>query len=71
MSLDGSVGPVGGLPQKTIAVQNAGATVFFVPAGGNYHAADEWVSIPDVIATAEILRQTVVALLGAPVASAQ
>jgi PDZ domain-containing protein len=39
MSLDGSVGPVGGLPQKTIAVQNAGATVFFVPAGGNYHAA--------------------------------
>lgn len=39
MALDGTVGPVGGLPQKTIAVENAGATVFFVPAGDNYKAA--------------------------------
>lgn len=31
MSLDGTVGDVGGVPQKTIAVENAGATVFFVP----------------------------------------
>jgi PDZ domain-containing protein len=28
---DGSVGDVGGLEQKTVAVENAGATVFFVP----------------------------------------
>jgi PDZ domain-containing protein len=28
---DGSVGDVGGLEQKTVAVENAGATIFFVP----------------------------------------
>jgi PDZ domain-containing protein len=28
---DGSVGPVGGVSEKTIAVERAGATVFFVP----------------------------------------
>jgi acetylornithine deacetylase/succinyl-diaminopimelate desuccinylase-like protein len=51
-------------------LQSAGIpTVLFGPDGGNYHAADEWVSIPDVIATAEILRRAVVTLLGAPVAA--
>ena len=29
----GAVGPVGGVREKTIAVERAGATVFFVPAG--------------------------------------
>jgi PDZ domain-containing protein len=38
MSLDGTVGPVGGVAQKTIAVENAGANVFFVPKA-NYGAA--------------------------------
>lgn len=38
MSLDGTVGAVGGVAQKTIAVENAGATVFFVPKA-NYAAA--------------------------------
>jgi Lon-like protease len=38
MSLDGTVGAVGGVAQKTIAVENAGATVFFVPKD-NYAAA--------------------------------
>lgn len=28
----GAVGPVGGIPEKTVAVEQAGATVFFVPA---------------------------------------
>ena len=28
---EGDVGDVGGVPQKTIAVERAGATVFFVP----------------------------------------
>ncbi|WP_319447039.1 MULTISPECIES: M20 family metallopeptidase [unclassified Mycobacterium] len=52
-------------------LQSAGIpTVLFGPDGGNYHAADEWVSIPDVIASAEILRRTVVTLIGAPVNSA-
>lgn len=29
----GNVGAVGGVPQKTVAVERAGATVFFVPSG--------------------------------------
>ncbi len=49
-------------------LQNAGIpTVLFGPDGGNYHAADEWVSIPDVVASAEILRQTVATLLATSV----
>jgi PDZ domain-containing protein len=31
MDAQGDVGPVGGVPQKTIAVENAGATIFLVP----------------------------------------
>jgi len=31
MSIDGSIGDVGGVAQKTIAVRGAGASVFFVP----------------------------------------
>ncbi|MGH9069086.1 MAG: YlbL family protein [Acidimicrobiales bacterium] len=38
ISLQGQVGTVGGVPQKTIAVRNAGATVFLVPPD-NYHQA--------------------------------
>lgn len=35
MCADGSVGPVGGLKQKTIGARRAGADVFLVPAGEN------------------------------------
>jgi PDZ domain-containing protein len=35
INLDGSVGPVGGLKQKTIGVRNSGIRVFLVPAGDN------------------------------------
>lgn len=38
IDLKDRVGVVGGVPQKTIAVRNAGATVFLVPPG-NYHDA--------------------------------
>jgi Lon-like protease len=31
IAADGTVGPVGGVPQKTVAVENAGATIFLVP----------------------------------------
>ena len=31
MDAQGDVGDVGGVPQKTIAVENAGATIFLVP----------------------------------------
>ena len=33
MDASGGVGDVGGVPQKTVAVENAGATVFLVPPG--------------------------------------
>jgi acetylornithine deacetylase len=53
-------------------LQSAGIpTVLFGPHGGNYHAADEWISIPDLLATSEILRRTVATLLIAPVPSAK
>ena len=49
-------------------LQGAGVpTVLFGPKGGNFHAADEWVSIPDLVAAAEILQRTVITLLNAPV----
>ena len=32
---DGSVGPIGGIKQKTIGAHEAGADVFLVPAGEN------------------------------------
>jgi PDZ domain-containing protein len=35
INLDGSVGPVGGIPQKTIGVRNSGIRLFLVPAGDN------------------------------------
>ncbi|MBV8464227.1 MAG: hypothetical protein JO368_13095, partial [Acidimicrobiales bacterium] len=39
IAADGTVGEVGGLPQKTVAVENAGATIFLVPRGDNYRDA--------------------------------
>lgn len=38
MSVDGQVGQVGGVAQKTIAVRNAGASVLFVPLGELHQA---------------------------------
>jgi Lon-like protease len=35
IELDGSIGPVGGIKQKTYGVRSAGAEVFLVPAGEN------------------------------------
>ncbi|NTY58930.1 M20/M25/M40 family metallo-hydrolase [Mycolicibacterium sphagni] len=73
-AVNGVRSPVTGLNAWTDAAlfQSAGIpTVLFGPEGGNYHAADEWVSIPDMIATAEILRRAVVTLLGAAVPTAK
>lgn len=39
MSINGSVGIVGGVAQKTVAVRNAGAKIFLVPPG-NYKTAE-------------------------------
>ncbi len=35
LALDGSVGPIGGVKQKTFGARRAGADVFLVPAGDN------------------------------------
>ena len=35
IALDGSVGPIGGVKQKTYGARKAGADVFLVPAGEN------------------------------------
>ena len=36
----GNVGEVGGVPQKTVAVENAGASIFLVPPGTELRAGD-------------------------------
>ena len=36
---DGSIGPIGGIKQKTIGAREAGVDVFLVPAGENAQAA--------------------------------
>jgi PDZ domain-containing protein len=41
LALDGTVLPVGGLPQKTIGVRRADVDLFLVPAGENYEKALE------------------------------
>ncbi|BBY66575.1 M20 family metallopeptidase [Mycolicibacterium helvum] len=73
-AVNGVRSPITGLNAWTDAAlfQSAGIpTVLFGPEGGNYHAAEEWVSIPDVIATTEILRRTLVTMLGTSVSPAQ
>ena len=39
IELDGRVGPIGGVKQKTFGVREAGADVFLVPAGDNAREA--------------------------------
>jgi PDZ domain-containing protein len=39
LALDGTVGPIGGVKQKTIGVRRAGVDVFLVPAGENAQEA--------------------------------
>jgi acetylornithine deacetylase/succinyl-diaminopimelate desuccinylase-like protein len=72
-AVNGKPSVVTGLNAWTDAAlfQSAGIpTVLFGPEGSGYHAAGEWVSIPDLIATAEILRRTLVTLIGTPVQAA-
>jgi PDZ domain-containing protein len=42
MELDGSVGPIGGIKQKTYGAREAGAEVFLVPAGQNARDARKY-----------------------------
>jgi PDZ domain-containing protein len=39
LALDGTVGPIGGVKQKTLGVREAGVDVFLVPAGDNAREA--------------------------------
>jgi Lon-like protease len=39
IALDGSIGPIGGIAQKTIGVRRSGIDVFLVPAGDNARVA--------------------------------
>lgn len=46
-------------------MQDAGIpTVLFGPLGGNFHAPDEWVSIPETVVTARIVQRAVRTYLG-------
>jgi PDZ domain-containing protein len=56
IGLDGSVGPVGGLKQKTIGARRAGADVFLVPAGENAQTARRYAGGLRVVAV-ESFRQ--------------
>jgi PDZ domain-containing protein len=49
IALDGSVGPVGALKQKTVGVRRAGADVFLVPAGENAATARRYAGALRVI----------------------
>jgi PDZ domain-containing protein len=40
--LDGAVGPIGGVKQKTIGARQAGVDIFLVPAGDNYREAKKY-----------------------------
>jgi PDZ domain-containing protein len=44
IDLDGSVGPIGGVKQKTIGARRAGVDVFLVPAGENAAEARRYAS---------------------------
>jgi PDZ domain-containing protein len=59
--LDGGVGPVGGIQQKTIGARRAGAEVFIVPAGDNAAEARRFAGGMRVIAV-DSFRQALAAL---------
>ena len=63
--LDGSVGPVGALKQKTIGVRRSGADVFLVPAGDNAATARRYAGGLRVIPV-ESFRQALRALKTLP-----
>ena len=65
MQLDGSVGPIGGVKQKTYGVREAGADVFLVPAGENAKTARRYAG-PVRIIPVRSLNQALQALATLP-----
>ena len=61
INLDGSVGPIGGVKQKTIGAKQAGVDVFLVPAGENATEAKRYAGRMRVIPV-ETFRQALRAL---------
>jgi Lon-like protease len=61
INLDGSVGPIGGVKQKTIGAKRAGVNVFLVPAGDNANEAKRYAGSMRVIPV-ESFRQALRAL---------
>src|SRR5262245_29784081 len=62
---DGSVGPIGGVKQKTIGVRHAGVDVFLVPAGDNAKEARKYAGSVRIIPV-ESFRQALHALATLP-----
>ena len=62
---DGSVGPIGGVKQKTIGARRAGVDVFLVPAGDNAQEARKYAGSLRVIPV-ESFRQALHALATLP-----
>lgn len=59
LSATGQVGPIGGLPEKTIAVERAGASVFLVPesqVSQAKHAADSHLEVVGVSSLAQAVK---------------
>jgi PDZ domain-containing protein len=65
IQLDGSIGPVGGLKQKTFGVRRANADVFLVPAGENAETARRYAGGLRIIPV-ESFRQALQALKTLP-----
>jgi PDZ domain-containing protein len=61
INLDGSVGPIGGVKQKTIGAKQAGVNVFLVPAGENATEAKRYAGSMRVVPV-ETFRQALRAL---------
>lgn len=66
MRLDGTVGPIGGVEQKTWGVRDAGAQVFLVPAGDNARIAKKFAGSNLKIIPVTSLTQTLHALAALP-----
>ena len=66
ISLDGTVGPIGGVEQKTWGVREAGAQVFLVPAGANARVAERFAG-PDLkVIPVTSFKQALAALAALP-----
>ena len=62
IKLDGSVGPIGGLREKAVGVEKAGARYFLVPAGDDFVPPIKRVTTPAVCGDFSFARRAQVPL---------